>query len=76
MREKNGVQRAVARIGDGTQRDVGNRLNPPVSQTSVYKWCKRGHAPLPRAKELSELSGIPIQYLIKPEEAEILGMVR
>lgn len=74
MEEKNAVQRAVARVG--SQREVATKMTPPVTQTSVYKWCKRGWMPIRRAHQLAELSGIPVGNLIRAEDAELLGIAR
>jgi len=74
MENHNPVERAVARIG--TQREAAEKLDPPVSQTSIWKWCQRGWAPIRRARQLADLSGIPVEHLIRAEDADLLGLKR
>ncbi len=64
MNEK--IRAAVKKAGGVTR--VSNRIG--VSGATVYMWINNGFVPnYDKAKQLSELSGVPFEELRKVEEA-------
>lgn len=59
-----GIEEALARIGNATA--LGRKLVPPVTRQAVAEWAKRGWVPSERAAQISALTGIDTDRLIKP----------
>lgn len=64
-----GIDTAVALAG--SQAKLADQLG--VSQQAVMKWAKRGFVPLPRAREIEALLGIPRNSLIDPKVLDLLS---
>ena len=44
-----------------------------VTQQAVMKWVKRGYVPLPRAREIEALLGVPRNSLVDPKVLDVLS---
>jgi DNA-binding transcriptional regulator YdaS (Cro superfamily) len=62
METKNGIEQAIAKIGG----QVALAQAVGCSQQNVSAWLKRGHAPLSRAVEIEQATGVPRRALIDP----------
>jgi DNA-binding transcriptional regulator YdaS (Cro superfamily) len=66
--ENRGIDFAV-RVA-GSQAKLAVQLG--VTQQAVLKWVKQGYVPLPRAREIEALLGVPRNTLIDPKVLDLL----
>jgi hypothetical protein len=68
--QHNSVAQAVRAAGGqvAAARQLG------CTQQNVSSWVCRGFAPLERAKQLEELTGVPVRTLVNPKFAAMGGL--
>lgn len=67
--ESSGIDLAVRMAG--SQAKLAVQLG--VRQQAVMKWVKQGYVPLPRAREIEALFGVPRNTLIDPKVLDLLS---
>lgn len=65
-----GIELAVAKAGSQTalaQQLISQHPHKPhPSQQVISQWVKRGYVPPSRAKEIADVSGVPVAQLLSP----------
>ena len=64
------IKQAIAMAGG--QKKLAEALG--VTQQSVSEWARRGYFPLDRARQVKEITGVPVIDLVSPAIAEALGV--
>lgn len=67
--QSRGVDLAVQMAG--SQAKLAAKVG--VTQQAVMKWVKRGYVPLPRAREIEALLGVPRNSLVDPKVLDVLS---
>lgn len=67
--QSKGVDLAVEM--SGSQAKLAAKVG--VTQQAVMKWVKRGYVPLPRAREIEALLGVPRSTLVDPKVLDLLS---